>query len=88
MALNNKYKRRLRTRLALSQDNMCCYCHRPFTEDGPTMATIEHRKPKRDGGTDRVGNLAAACLHCNQHRGQQIELSRRARVRADGKVEG
>lgn len=24
-----------------------------------------------DGGSDDLTNLAAACLHCNQHRGQQ-----------------
>jgi len=24
-----------------------------------------------DGGTDDLSNLAAACFHCNQHRGTQ-----------------
>ena len=34
--------------------------------------TLEHRKPKRDGGRDSVSNLAVACFHCNQHRAKQI----------------
>ncbi len=77
MALNSRYAQRLRQRLARQQDNRCCYCKRPFSDDGPTRPTIEHRKLKRDGGRDAVANLAVACLHCNQHRGRQINESRR-----------
>jgi hypothetical protein len=29
-----------------------------------------------DGGTDDLTNLAAACLHCNQHRGTQKNQSK------------
>lgn len=29
-----------------------------------------------DGGSDDPNNLAAACFHCNQHRGQQMNSSR------------
>ena len=77
MALSSKYKRRLKQRLAALQDFRCYYCKRAFTEAGPTRPTIEHLKPKRDGGPDRVANFAVACFHCNQHRGKQINESRR-----------
>ena len=42
---------------------------------------IEHRKPKMDGGTDARENLAAACLHCNQHRGRQMNHARQMRAK-------
>ena len=76
MAWNSKYKRNLRARLAKAQEGRCCYCRRPFTSEGSTVPTIEHKKAKMDGGKDRVANLAAACLHCNAHRGQQMNQAR------------
>ncbi|WP_442920979.1 HNH endonuclease [Mesorhizobium sp. Cs1299R1N3] len=76
MALNSKYGRRLLHRLAAGQDGRCCYCKRPFTKDGETRPTLEHTKARMDGGADRVSNLAAACHHCNQHRGQQMNHAR------------
>jgi hypothetical protein len=33
-----------------------------------------------DGGTDKFSNLALACLHCNQHRGRQMNLARQKKV--------
>ena len=83
MSLTGKRARRVRHRLAQQQKFRCCYCKRPFTGDGPTKATIEHLKPKRDGGGDSLKNLAAACLHCNQHRGMQINQSRREKANDD-----
>ncbi|MBO9519781.1 MAG: HNH endonuclease [Porphyrobacter sp.] len=80
MTLNSKYARRLRLRLAKEQQDRCCYCGRSFSESGPTRPTLEHRKPKRDGGRDAVANLAVACFHCNQHRGKQINQSRTPRT--------
>ncbi|WP_366932468.1 HNH endonuclease [Mesorhizobium sp.] len=61
----------VRRHLVKLQGGRCCYCQRNFTKRGPTRATIEHRKARMDGGSDDLTNLAAACLHCNQHRGQQ-----------------
>ena len=80
MALNSRYKRRLRDRLVRLQGGRCRYCRRLFGE-GALQPTIEHLKPKRDGGRDRVANLAAACQHCNRHRAVQIERARRAAAR-------
>jgi 5-methylcytosine-specific restriction endonuclease McrA len=82
MALNSRYKRRLLDRIARGQGDACCYCRRPFTAEGPTRRTLEHRKPKRDGGPNEVANFAAACLHCNQLRGRQIDVARRRRIEA------
>jgi 5-methylcytosine-specific restriction endonuclease McrA len=74
--MNAKYKRALLARFVKAQEGRCCYCRRPFTNDGPTIPTIEHKKAKMDGGKDRVANLAAACLHCNRHRGRQMQIAR------------
>ena len=76
MALNSRYARRLRARKVSEQGGRCCYCKRPFTETGPTRATLEHRRAKMDGGRDCVANLAAACYHCNHHRGRQTVSDR------------
>jgi uncharacterized protein (TIGR02646 family) len=79
MSLTGKRARQVRHRLAQQQKFRCCYCGRRFTGEGPTRATIEHVKPKRDGGGNNFDNLKAACQHCNQHRGWQINESQRAR---------
>jgi 5-methylcytosine-specific restriction endonuclease McrA len=80
MSLTGKKARRVRHRLAQQQKFRCYYCRRPFTGDGPTRATIEHLRPRRDGGGNNFENLAASCLHCNQLRGRQIDESRRRAV--------
>ena len=63
----------VRRHLVKLQGGLCCYCGRSFTKRGPTSPTIEHKKAIMDGGTDDLANLAAACLHCNQHRGHAKE---------------
>jgi 5-methylcytosine-specific restriction endonuclease McrA len=85
MPLDSRYARRILARRIAEQGGRCLYCRRPFTKTGPTRATLEHRKPRMDGGKDWVANLAAACFHCNQHRGkQQNQARQRARARAAG----
>ena len=74
--MNRDYARRVLARRIAEQDGRCCYCTRTFTPAGPRRATLEHRKAKMDGGRDRVANLAAACFHCNQHRGSQKNKAR------------
>jgi 5-methylcytosine-specific restriction endonuclease McrA len=72
--------KRIRHELAQQQQFCCIYCRRPFGRRGTAlMATIEHRKPRMEGGTSERANLAAACLHCNQHRGMQMNLARQTR---------
>ncbi|WP_354425991.1 HNH endonuclease [Mesorhizobium abyssinicae] len=71
-----QYRAWVRRELDRRQDGKCCYCKRDFTKTGPTRLTIEHKKAKMDGGADDLGNLAAACFHCNQHRGMQKNRSK------------
>lgn len=42
----------------------CCYCD---TSDVPL--NVEHIRPKAKGGSNRVSNLAIACVACNQKKG-------------------
>jgi len=67
---------RIRARRVAEQGGRCCYCRRPCTKTGPTRPTIEHRKAKMDGGSDDPANLAAACRHCNERRGAQMNHAR------------
>lgn len=71
---------RKRHELSSRQGFRCCYCGPRFGKKGtPLGATIEHLKPRSLGGTNTMENLAAACLHCNQHRGKQMNRTRQKR---------
>jgi 5-methylcytosine-specific restriction endonuclease McrA len=76
MTIPSARKKRLLARLVAAQDGLCCYCCRPFTNGGDRRPTIEHKKARMDGGKNHVANLAAACLHCNNHRGRQMVRDR------------
>ena len=80
VTMKPKVLRRKRHLLLLQQKGRCCYCRRPFGK-GPLRVTLEHKKPRRDGGGNNIENLAAACLHCNQHRGRQINASRQRKAK-------
>lgn len=53
------------------QSGVCPYCGVDMTlEHGhPNTATIEHIIPKSKGGKQIRGNYMAACLNCNNERG-------------------
>lgn len=36
------------------------------------VATTDHVRPLRDGGTNKYRNLVAACWNCNMERGRYI----------------
>lgn len=75
--------KRIRHELARTQGFRCHYCKRLFGPKGsPLAATIEHLKALMDGGTNARENLVAACRHCNQHRGTQMNRARQASRRA------
>lgn len=75
-----KNAKRIRHQLVTKQRNRCCYCNRLFGRKGTSRgATIEHVKPRSRGGTNAHDNLKAACLHCNQHRGKQMNQARQSR---------
>lgn len=75
--MNPQRRMKLLKILMPKQGNRCCYCDKrmvvkqqgqgiPFPANG---ATIEHLRRKCEGGTDRLDNIAIACLHCNTRRG-------------------
>jgi len=45
----------------------CCYCRVPLIpgDPGPQGATVDHRVPLIQGGTNAPSNLLAACRSCN-----------------------
>lgn len=72
---------RYRAAAHIRQSGRCYYCElHIWLSDGNKFAaaygitrrqaarlkcTAEHLDPRKDGGTDRRSNIAAACLHCN-----------------------
>ncbi len=66
------------------QSGRCYYCHQPMWTAGIEafcerfgispkrairhQATAEHLRAQCDGGTDKPGNIVAACRFCNGHR--------------------
>lgn len=52
----------------------------PRTGDG---ATLEHIRPRTDGGTDDLGNLALAHGRCNNEKGRRTDPKHRRRADPD-----
>lgn len=74
----SKWRKRMIRRLSEAQNHRCCYCGVSMVlEDHmhPRGATIEHVIPRSMGGTRGWWNLAAACLDCNQKRGNSDHRS-------------
>lgn len=46
----------------------CAYCGRALHRAQPWEVTLDHIKPKVDGGTNASGNLITACASCNSRR--------------------
>jgi 5-methylcytosine-specific restriction endonuclease McrA len=64
----------IRRKLWNAQKGKCCYCGvqmEPPNKGGrkPNMATLEHLKPRSQGGGSHPDNYALACCDCNSHRG-------------------
>lgn len=54
--------------LLAEQNNLCFYCGIKVYEksdDNKTLATIDHIKARKDGGTHDRDNLVVACYPCN-----------------------
>lgn len=62
----------------------CFYCHCAMEFE---QFTIDHQIPKSKGGSNRHGNLVAACSRCNTAKGDRMptseELERANIIRAD-----
>lgn len=67
-----RYAKKLRPILVDRQRNKCHYCRRRMTPiiGHPlrrTDATVEHLKPRVEGGGLSLENCVAACFACNVH---------------------
>jgi hypothetical protein len=49
----------------------CEYCQLPAAVH-PAPFQIDHVIARQHGGTDEIGNLALACIHCNRYKGPNI----------------
>lgn len=47
----------------------CCRCKKWFKKED---IDIDHRIPKKLGGTDDISNLQAMCRHCNRSKGASV----------------
>src|SRR6476646_7183109 len=66
--MDERTKARVRERAG----NRCEYC-KLHQEDSPLAALhVEHIIPRVHGGTDRLENLALACIDCNLHKGTNL----------------
>jgi len=52
--------------------NRCEYCQ--LTQENSPLARlqIEHIVPRKQGGSDLLGNLALACIDCNLRKGSNL----------------
>ena len=82
--MSDQRDRKYRERKAHEQCRRCYYCGFPMWSKRPDRfarhwgisrkeadrfhCTAEHLVARRDGGTSRLDNIAAACLFCNSHR--------------------
>lgn len=75
-------------RMMEAQGGRCFYCRKPMRRDvrarHPDRATIEHRVPVSDGGSDRDGNIVAACRACNARKGWRTEDAFRREIQIAG----
>jgi 5-methylcytosine-specific restriction endonuclease McrA len=54
-------------RVAYRREGGCCfYCDKPLRYES---ATMDHIKPKSQGGKLEIGNIVIACFKCNNRRG-------------------
>lgn len=79
----------LRRIAARKQAGLCIYCKQPMWDRNPEAfasrygvpldqvqqfrRTAEHLTARCEGGKDRRGNIAAACLRCNSERHRMAE---------------
>lgn len=79
----------LRKSAFTKQNGKCCYCGFSMWLDSANdfakrhgitvkqarffQCTAEHLQARQDGGKDVGGNIAAACIHCNQLRHQRLK---------------
>lgn len=71
-------------------DGKCNYCGKRLSikNHGQTGRRgawqIDHSRSIRNGGTDHLNNLVAACIDCNQEKGSRNGKSYKASLRGQG----
>lgn len=65
---SNYNKRLKKSWVFLKHDNRCVWCNGVFSYDD---LTLEHLLPRSRSGRNSESNLAAACRHCNEKRGNE-----------------
>lgn len=65
--MNARTRRAVRRRAR----SRCEYCRIHQTDDFLPFH-IDHIRPVKHAGTDRLDNLALACMHCNAHKGTDL----------------
>lgn len=76
--INSKRARLIREKLYMKQGGFCYYCLERMTmstpdERHPRRGTLDHVKPRAEGGGSVADNFVLACFSCNQRKGRQRE---------------
>lgn len=60
--------RKRRLAIYLRDGFKCVYCQVDLTQANPREVTLDHIKPRCQGGSHKARNLITACLGCNSQR--------------------
>ena len=62
-------RRQWRQSIKDAWNNRCAYCGKPPIDD--ESLTVDHVRPKTNGGEDKTSNCIPACRECNQNTSSQ-----------------
>ena len=62
-------RRQWRQSIKDAWNNRCAYCGKPPIDDD--SLTVDHVRPKSNGGEDKTSNCIPACRECNQDKSSQ-----------------
>jgi len=62
-------RRQWRQSIKDAWNNRCAYCGKPPIDDH--SLTVDHVRPKSNGGEDKTSNCIPACRECNQDKSSQ-----------------
>ena len=76
--LNAAFLKAYRASALTAQGGHCKYCFEPLPR---SVATADHRVPKKHGGADHQHNIVAACQPCNKAKGHMTEAAFMAAIK-------
>src|SRR5690606_3776537 len=84
--IRQRHKRR-RRKLFREQQQLCFYCGVSMTlaNGYSNTCTVEHLKPRSQGGTNASDNIVAACYTCNHTRGDTCWEAFKEQVSENGR---